>query len=133
MAALNIEPPSASFPATGGNSKHSIVSLSDSRLAFKVSSPLSLQELSGQILEQQRLPRQPRLRLPRAEGQRRARDHPHLGTGEAGQARRAVGRGARRGAGPEGALRRRRPGGRDHPPAEGRMNPANKDASVTVP
>ncbi|CAJ0572055.1 unnamed protein product, partial [Mesorhabditis spiculigera] len=36
--ALNIEPPTASFPAAGGNAKHNIVSLSDGRLAFKVKS-----------------------------------------------------------------------------------------------
>ncbi|CAD6196770.1 unnamed protein product [Caenorhabditis auriculariae] len=35
---LNIDPPSASFPATGGNASHNIVSLSDARLAFKVKS-----------------------------------------------------------------------------------------------
>jgi len=37
----NIEPPSAAFPASGGNSQHNLVSLSDSRLAFKVSLLLS--------------------------------------------------------------------------------------------
>ncbi|CAB3405528.1 unnamed protein product [Caenorhabditis bovis] len=35
---LNIDPPTAAFPASGGNSTHNIVSESDSRMAFKVKS-----------------------------------------------------------------------------------------------
>ncbi|CAI2347647.1 unnamed protein product [Caenorhabditis sp. 36 PRJEB53466] len=35
---INIEPPTANFPASGGNATHNIVSETDSRLAFKVKS-----------------------------------------------------------------------------------------------
>ncbi|CAI5441181.1 unnamed protein product [Caenorhabditis angaria] len=35
---INIEPPAAAFPATGGNTSHNIVSESEGRLAFKVKS-----------------------------------------------------------------------------------------------
>ncbi|VDL62798.1 unnamed protein product [Nippostrongylus brasiliensis] len=35
---LNVEPPVGNFPATGGNATHNIISLVDSRLAFKVKS-----------------------------------------------------------------------------------------------
>lgn len=35
---INIEPPTATFPASGGNATHNIVSECDSRMAFKVKS-----------------------------------------------------------------------------------------------
>ncbi|PIO66736.1 MSP domain protein [Teladorsagia circumcincta] len=35
---LNVEPAVGNFPATGGNATHNIISLVDSRLAFKVKS-----------------------------------------------------------------------------------------------
>ncbi|CAJ0570192.1 unnamed protein product, partial [Mesorhabditis spiculigera] len=36
--ALNVDPATATFPAAGGNAKHSLISLADTRLAFKVKS-----------------------------------------------------------------------------------------------
>ncbi|CAB03041.1 Sperm-specific class P protein 32 [Caenorhabditis elegans] len=35
---LTIEPPSATFPASGGSSTHTITSVNESRMAFKVKS-----------------------------------------------------------------------------------------------
>ncbi|KHJ84719.1 hypothetical protein OESDEN_15564 [Oesophagostomum dentatum] len=35
---LNVEPPIGNFPATGGNATHNIISLVDTRMAFKVKS-----------------------------------------------------------------------------------------------
>ncbi|KAK6044630.1 hypothetical protein COOONC_17865 [Cooperia oncophora] len=35
---LNVEPAVGNFPATGGNATHNIISLVDTRLAFKVKS-----------------------------------------------------------------------------------------------
>ncbi|MFH4979962.1 hypothetical protein AB6A40_006671 [Gnathostoma spinigerum] len=33
--ALNIDPPEGNFPATGGNAVHSIINLTDNRMAYK--------------------------------------------------------------------------------------------------